>query len=89
LLIAASMVGFTTVATRNALASISVARLLAATAVLYGVPMVLALATVDLLRRNRVPRWLGIVVVLCVSMASLLVVGYASSALLGLVEAVG
>lgn len=86
LIIATILTAFTTAATRET--GLPMIRLLVAWTITYALPMVLALATVDGLRRAPQPRWLGVlaVVAVCVT-AQLFVVKFVPFVVLGLVEA--
>lgn len=87
LLVAALVVGFVTAATRPALLSVPLWRVVATWTALYALPVILALTAVDGLRRTRLPWWIGTVVVIGVCAGAQYVASHLPFAFLDIVEA--
>jgi hypothetical protein len=80
------LIAFTTVATRG---MFPIARQLIAWTTFYAVPMSLAVATVDAMRRSRPRLWLGCLIVIGVCAAAQLFFGTLALGFFGLVNATG
>jgi hypothetical protein len=84
--IAVVLIAFTTVATRE---MFPLAKRVIAWTTFYAVPMSLAVAVVDALRRSRQRHWLGCLVVIVVCVAAQLLFGSLALGIFGLVNATG
>ena len=87
LVFAAILVAYTTIATYES--GLPLHRLLVAWAIMFALPAVVAVATVDGLRRTTAPRWLGALAIVAVYVVAQLLASYAPGAILDLVQASG
>jgi hypothetical protein len=87
LLVASILPVSTTVQTRES--GLPLTRLIVAWTILFALPVVLSVATVDGLRRTSAPRWLGVFSIVAVYLLAQFVAAFAPVAILDLVQASG